>query len=149
MMTTFAHYILLADLFRYPDGAFPERVAKAQAFLDGHCPEAAPELAPFTAFVADASPITLEECYTRSFDVQAATTLDLGYVLFGDDYKRGAVLVNLNREHREAGNPCYSELADHLPNVLCLLPKMTDTELRSELVEKIILPALRKIIGDF
>ncbi len=87
--------------------------------------------------------------FTRSFDVQAITTLDLGYVLFGDDYKRGAVLVNLNREHREAGVECYSELADHLPNILRLLAKMQKPDLRSELVEKIVAPALQRIIAEF
>jgi hypothetical protein len=32
--------------------------------------------------------------FTRSFDVQAVTTLDLGYIVFGEDYKRGELLVN-------------------------------------------------------
>ena len=72
--------------------------------------------------------LDLQELHTRTFDVQALTTLGTGYVLFGDDYKRGALLSNLNREHNDAQNDCRGELADHLPNVLRLIPKLKDQE---------------------
>jgi len=89
------------------------------------------------------------EVFTRTFDVQAITTLDVGYVLFGDDYKRGELLVNLNREHREAGNDCNGELADNLSNLLPLLSKMQDHVIRNDLVEIIIIPGLKRIIKEF
>jgi nitrate reductase assembly molybdenum cofactor insertion protein NarJ len=146
---SFEHYDQLANLFYYPGPKFPHIVEKVQSFLDERYPGAGAEFKPFFTFVSQASQHELEELFTRSFEVQAATTLDLGYVLFGDDYKRGAVLVNLNKEHRQAGNDCGSELADHLPNVLRLLYKMQNSELRTELVDKIIAPALRKIIHEF
>ena len=149
MKDSLQHYSLLADLFQYPVDGFSDRVNRVQALLDQHYPEAGITLQPFTDYAAQASEIELEELFTRSFDVQAITTLDLGYVLFGDDYKRGALLVNLNREHKEVDNPCHNELADHLPNVLRLLPLLQDAELRDEMVEKIIAPALKKMIGEF
>jgi len=70
-------------------------------------------------------------------------------VLFGDDYKRGELLVNLNREHREAANKCTDELADNLANLLSLLPKMQNHEIRDELIEIIVMPGLIKIINEF
>lgn len=146
---TYRQYDLLAGLFMYPVGGFSGIVNYVQAYLHEHYPKAANELSDFTAFVSGATQNELEELFTRSFDVQSVTTLDLGYVLFGDDYKRGAMLVNLNMEHKEAKNDCYTELSDHLPNVLRLLYKMRKPDLRAELVEKIIAPALRKIIGEF
>ena len=149
MDQSFEHYNILAGLFAYPDSNFPANVKQVQKYLDQNYPKAGAELKKFTKFVSNASQTELEELFTRSFDVQAVTTLDLGYVLFGDDYKRGAGLVNLNREHREAGNDCYNELADHLPNILRLLCKMQKPEFRVELVEKIVAPALQKIIGEF
>ncbi len=85
----------------------------------------------------------------RSFDVQAVTTLDIGYVLFGDDYKRGELLSNLNREHQAHDNDCGRELADHLPNVLRLMERLDDEELVGELVQEIVAPALRSMIGEF
>ncbi|MEE9271055.1 MAG: nitrate reductase molybdenum cofactor assembly chaperone [Candidatus Krumholzibacteria bacterium] len=149
MEVSFAHYTIIADLFSYPDAGFAARVGGVQAFLEETCPDAAEELREFSEFAAQASLVELHELYTRSFDVQAITTLDLGYVMFGDDYKRGQVLVNLSKEQREAGVDCGSELPDHLPNVLRLLDAMQDHALREELVQKIVAPALRRIIGEF
>lgn len=145
----FAQYAKLAGLFAYPDTVFPGKVREVQEFLDETCPEASLELKEFTEFASQVSLVELEELFTRSFDVQAVTTLDLGYVLFGDDYKRGALLVKLGGEHREAGIDCGSELPDHLPNVLRLLSAIQKPELREELVLKIVAPALRRIISEF
>ncbi|MCH7514371.1 MAG: hypothetical protein IH947_10590 [Bacteroidetes bacterium] len=142
-------YHLLADLFVYPGINYHEEVKLVQTFLGMNFKEAAEILSPFTNFVEKASLHTLEELFTRSFEVQAVTTLDLGYLLFGDDYKRAELLVNLNREHNEVNNDCGHELPDHLPNVLRLLPKLNDNELRNELVNLIVAPAMMKILDDF
>jgi nitrate reductase assembly molybdenum cofactor insertion protein NarJ len=95
----------------------------------------------------------MEELFTRSFDVQSITTLDVGYVLFGEDYKRGELLSNLNREHNEADIDCKGELADHLPNLLRLIAAFGEVpdkaELVEELVEEILAPALRQMISEF
>lgn len=142
-------YATLAGLFFYPDERFGKRVREIQTYLDGACTAAAAQLVAFTEFAENARLVDLEELYTRSFDVQAVTTLDVGYVLFGDDYKRGELLVNLSRELAAAGVDGGTELPDHLPNVLRLLDVIADTEVRAELVKKILGPALRKIIAEF
>ncbi len=149
MDKTHQYYDQLADLFAYPAANFPETVGSVQAMLDQQHPAVGALLRPFSEFVREATLSQLEELFLRTFEVQSVTTLDLGYVLFGDDYKRGKLLVHLNQEHQAAGNDCRHELADHLPNLLRLLPRMSDIALRRELVEKIIAPALRKIIGEF
>ena len=149
MTPTYSHYTDLAELFGYPDDAFADRVRSVHEFLNNNYPEAGTLLEPFLSFTKQASIVQMEELFLRTFDVQAITTLDIGYVLFGDDYKRGAVLVHLNNEHAKVGNPCYSELSDHLPNVLRLLPLLDNAEFREELVDRIVAPALRKIISEF
>ena len=149
MSETLDQYTRLAALFTYPDAGLAGRVREVQAFLDNACAEASGDLKDFAEFTSHTALLDLEELYTRSFDVKAITTLDLGYVLFGDDYKRGELLVHLNDEHRQAGVECGGELPDHLPNLLKLLDAMQKPELREELVQKIIGPALRKIIGEF
>lgn len=148
-MKNITHYTMLAELFEYPGRLFGKHVSEIQLWLDANRPAAGNFLKPFSHYISQASPVEMEELFTRSFDVQAVTTLDLGYVVFGDDYKRGELLVNLNREHREAGNSCGTELADHLPNVLRLLPRMKDLSIRDELAGKVLAPALRKMIGEF
>jgi nitrate reductase assembly molybdenum cofactor insertion protein NarJ len=143
------HFRLLADLFDYPDAVFPERVQRALTTIGTHCPVAVADVEQFLALLPDDDLIAMQELYTRTFDVQAITTLDLGYVLFGDDYKRGELLSNLNREHTQHQNDCGSELADHLPNVLRLIPLLDDEDLVSELVTEIVAPALSQMIGEF
>ncbi len=143
------HYEKLAQLFQYPKTDYKERVKEAETVLTELYPETLTTFKQFSDFVFNSSHDEITEIFTRTFDVQAITTLDVGYVLFGDDYKRGELLVNLNREHREAANECTDELADNLANLLSLLPKMQNHDIRDELVEIIIMPGLIKIINEF
>ncbi len=143
------HYEKLAQLFQYPKTDYKEKVKEAETVLSELYSETLTTFKQFSDFVSTSSHDEITEIFTRTFDVQAITTLDVGYVLFGDDYKRGELLVNLNREHREAANECNDELADNLSNLLSLLPKMQNYNVRNELVEIIIMPGLTKIINEF
>lgn len=140
---------LWSKLIDYPNESFSDCVNEIQLYLSGCKPEWATTLEPFVDFVSSATLDQMQELHTRTFDVQAITTLDLGYLLFGDDYKRAELLVNLNREHHQVNNPCGGELADHLPNVLRLLDLLTDESLRHELVQKLIYPGLEKMVKEF
>lgn len=142
-------YQLLAKLFVYPGAGYHEEVKSVQDYLEVNFKKEAETLLPFANFVKNSTLHTLEELFTRSFEVQAVTTLDLGYLLFGDDYKRAELLVNLNREHNAVKNDCGNELSDHLPNVLRLLPLLDDNELRIELVNLVVAPAIMKMLDDF
>ncbi len=108
-------YQLLAPLFEYPDADYPDRVRDINDYLRGSYADAALELGRFIDLLPADDVQAMQELFTRSFDVQAATTLDIGYVLFGDDYKRGILLANLNREHRNASIDTGTELADYVP----------------------------------
>lgn len=143
------HYPLLAEMFEYPHPGYWDKILEIQKYLHEHYPETKMDIDQFVALFPKEDLHQMEELFTRSFDVQALTTLDIGYVLFGDDYKRGAVLANLNREHLDAGNDCGTELADHLPNLLRLLVKLSDQEFAKELASDIIAPALSKMISEF
>ena len=148
-MNSLSQYRVLADLFDYPKSDYFTKVSQVLSYLKHDDPKAHELLEPFEQQILRMELKDIEELYTRTFDVQSATTLDIGYVLFGDDYKRGEILSHLNREHRSHENPCGQELADHLPNVLRLLPKLQDQELLHELVEEILAPALEKMISEF
>ena len=155
-MGSLAHYERLAALFEYPESDYPIVVRALCDLLETRYPAAANELGAFArALPGDGEAFSeeqldeVQEIFTRSFDVQSITTLGVGYVMFGDDYKRGEVLVNLNREHREVGVDCGTELPDHLPNVLRLVARWQDPEIRAEFVEEILHPALRMMIEEF
>ncbi len=155
-MGSLAHYERFAALFDYPQSDYPSVVRVLCDLLETRYPAAANELEAFArALPGDGGALLeeqldeVQEIFTRSFDVQSITTLGVGYVMFGDDYKRGEVLVNLNREHREVGVDCGTELPDHLPNVLRLVARWQDPEIRAEFVEEILHPALRMMIEEF
>jgi nitrate reductase assembly molybdenum cofactor insertion protein NarJ len=155
-MSTLTHYQQLATVFDYPDADLPAQLRELCKSLQSRYPEAASRL----EFFANALPSSgdrlsdieldeVQEIFTRSFDVQAITTLSVGYIVFGDDYKRAELLVNLNREHRDVGLDCGTELSDHLPNVLRLLAKWQDPEIVTEFVEEILHPAIDNMIHEF
>ena len=144
-----SHYDLLAELFAHPGPSYRDHVVRAGELLDSSYPEAGRLLDKFLEGLPDGDLLTLQELHTRTFDVQPITTLDLGYTLFGEDYKRGALLAGLSREHTTAKNDCSTELADHLTNVLRLLPRMADHAVREELVTVIVAPAVREMIREF
>ena len=143
------HYSKLAALFEYPTVDYPERVELLKGLLEGCYIKAVDELDQFLALLPSHDLLTMQELFTRSFDVQAVTTLDVGYVMFGDDYKRGEMLANLNREHNAAGIDCGTELADYLPNLLKLLAVLKDEDLIGDLVHGILAPALLDMIAEF
>jgi len=145
---TYAHYDSIAGLLDFPGPGFAARGRVLVDFLRENYPDAAAEVELFLDAIPERT-LDLQELHTRTFEVQALTTLGTGYVLFGDDYKRGALLSNLNREHNATDNDCRGELADHLPNVLRLIPRLKDQELRDELVEQILVPALMLMIREF
>lgn len=148
-MTDWTHYRLLSGLLEYPNADYPETVAEICRFVDGRYPEAAESLNRFAELLPADDLLMMQELFTRSFDVQAIATLDIGYVLFGDDYKRGELLANLNQEHHKASNDCGTELADYLPNILRLMSMLRDEELIRDLAYAIIAPALLEMIGEF
>lgn len=87
----------------------------------------------------------LEESYTKIFDINSACPLDIGFVLFGEDYKRGAFLVHLKDWYRRHNFEHGSELPDHLPYVLQALAVMDDDQEKLDFIEKILLPSLTKM----
>lgn len=149
MTTNIAHYATLAKLFRYPSGELKTTALESYTLLENYDDGMKAHFRPFLNFVSTASIEQQQEYYSATYDVQPLSTLDIGWVLFGDDYKRGAFLVNMKREHQNASNDCGSELPDHLPCILTLLPLMKDKQLAEELICSILIPAVEELIVRF
>lgn len=142
-------YLLFAPLFRYPTKDLARQVQTCLFEVQEAYPEAAEKLNPFADFVKDTTVHRIEEIFTKTFHIQAICFLDLGYVIFGEDYKRGEFLAHMKREQREAGNDCGTDLPDNLPNILTLMPKIQDKELIEELSLMILIPGLKKMLQEF
>ena len=150
------HYEHLARLLDYPRRDLPAWVASTHELLRGSYLVAAAHIEAFAKELpTEGEPFSQEaldevqEIHTRSFEVQSITTLGVGYILFGDDYKRGDLLANLSREMAALRIDPGDELPDHLPNVLRLLARWEDRALAAELASEILHPAVTIMIQEF
>lgn len=136
----------LAALLRYPGLDTP---GLAMALADAAMAAAHPCQEPLEAFalVCRTSEIKdLQEAYTRAFDMNPDATLDVGWHLFGETYKRGQFLAMMRHYLQRQGIPEGSDLPDHLPALLDLTMKL-ETQDAMDLVDDCVLPALEKILA--
>lgn len=142
-------YKSLANVFRYPKKGYQENVNDCYQLLKVSYPDAASHFERFVEFVNERDLYQIEEVFGVTFHIQAVCYLDIGYVLFGEDYKRGEFLVQMKREQAEVGNDCGIELPDNLPNYLVLLTLIKDQELVNELAVRLLKVALEKMLIEF
>lgn len=148
-MRTREQYELLANLFRYPNEEYKENTLKCSTYLKGKYPTIYASFEPFFEFVEKTPIHEIEDVFSKTFHIQAICFLDLGYVLFAEDYKRGEFLVKMKAEQRKIDNDCGEELADNLPNVLTWMAKMDDEEFLEEFAIRVLIPSLSKMLEEF
>lgn len=149
MKTDKSYYAELAQLFKYPEEDFVLHVQKVQKFFDEQYPEAGKELNNFSDYISKCALDDRQELFTKTFDVQPICYLDLGYVMFGEDYKRGVFLLSMQGEQQHINNNCGTDLPDNICNVLVLMSKSEDVAFIQDLVWRIFIPCLKKMIGEF
>ncbi|MBK5213850.1 MAG: hypothetical protein JJE55_09355 [Flavobacteriaceae bacterium] len=143
------HYTLLANLLRYPEEDFMLYLNESQIFLDESYLNAGNELRPFSEYMNNCPPDNMKELFTKTFDVQPICYLDLGYVMFGEDYKRGAFLLNMKGEQQKINNDCGTDLADNICNVMDLMAISDDEIFLEDLVQNIFIPCVKMMIAEF
>jgi len=137
------HYALFADVFRYPETRLEPYTENLLNAVVKIFPDKSQEILAVFKLQTGMSIGEQQEYYLKTFDVQAVCSLDIGYLLFGEDYKRAQLLVNLQKEHQRAKVDCGGELADHLPNILALLTKAAGKDFAEELGFIILIPAIK------
>jgi len=142
------HYAEISVLFDYPDESYYETITKVKSTIATRYKDALEELEKFEKLIPK-DIYQLQEIYTKSFEVQAVTSLEIGYLLYGDDYTRGDVMVGLSQEHAAVNNDCGEELSDHLANVLRLISKMENQDTIEELVKLMVAPAVENMMKEF
>lgn len=143
-MTITRIYEALAELLEYPSSELDTEscsalICKAPANVTN-------SFAAFRVSIAGLSLSELQELYTRTFDLSPICTLDIGYHLFGENYKRGVFLANLRETEAPFDLGQEHQLPDYLPVLLRLLTKLDDQELRSALIVDCMIPALEKML---
>lgn len=140
-------YRLFADLLEYPREGLGGSARECATLLAPRHPEAAARVGELAAFAELAPRGRLEEAYTETFDLNAACHPYVGYHLFGESYKRSALLVGLRQRYRACGVEIGNELPDHVVMVLRFLSAQDDADLARELIGDALLPALERMVA--
>ena len=139
----------LSVLFEFPQNDWKQRALVAIDEMVQAFPQTENTVSPFREWIEKAAMAEIEENFTKTFHIQAVCYLDLGYVIFGEDYKRGVFLANMKAEQEQYGIDLQNELADHIGNVLKLLSVHQDEDFVNQLGSFILLPALKRMLKEF
>jgi nitrate reductase molybdenum cofactor assembly chaperone len=147
MVARSQRYDLLARLLDYPEaGGYADAVARCVDVLEDGYAEAAAQLRRLHDHVRPLGDGEIQELYTRTFDINAVCTLEIGWHIYGEDYARGALLVKMRQRLREMNLPESQELPDHLTHVLALLGRLAGEE-ADEVAAHYVIPALQKMLA--
>lgn len=134
----------VARLLRYPDESTVQSAELLFVVLQGELDEAALNAARFGAYVDKHDLSEVEEAFTRTFDINPMSALEVGWHLFGEEYARGMFLVRMREEMRKYAIPESVELPDHLSHVLAIVAAMPEHESR-KFVQACVQPAVEKM----
>ena len=154
--TTSHLYRLFADLLEYPTPALARQAQECGELLrstlcpvPGASPQAAALLERFRCFAEQTQTTRLEELYTGTFDLQAVCYPYVGYHLFGESYRRGMFMAQLNEGYRERGFSAGNDLPDHVAVVLRFLALSTDDDFSQVLLREGLTPTVDKMAQAF
>ncbi len=150
---------LLAEAWRYPHpglrehllqhllpapepGVQPGAVPYANGAAEQQTMPGQKDFIRFLKRIAELSPAGWEELYTRTWDLNPIAAPYIGYQLYGDSYKRGNFMSNLNRHLQQTGIDTGGELPDHILSVLRFLAA---TSVPPKALIEALGPALDKI----
>lgn len=133
---------IFADVFTYPSSDYNQKVELMASYVGNN--ESNNPAKIFESQVSGLIVSDIEELFTKTFDMNPDSCLDLGWHLFGEGYDRGEFLAKMREQLRANGIPEHIELPDHLSHILQLLGTQ-ENEKANELVSKTVLPALVKI----
>jgi nitrate reductase assembly molybdenum cofactor insertion protein NarJ len=148
-MKNYNHYNYLAQVFKYPTENYVEQMNMCGKNLKNDFPKAYESFLRFLNIINKLDKYEVEELFSMTFHIQAICYLDLGYVLYAEDYKRGEFLVQMKKEQEKVNNDLGVELADNLPNALTLIPLLEDDKFREELVVRMYIPAIKSMLKEF
>jgi nitrate reductase molybdenum cofactor assembly chaperone NarJ/NarW len=151
---------LFANLLDYPTPALAQQAQSLSRTLleepDGvqgaSQAEAVALVTSFQDNVEKMSPKQVEELYTSTFDMQPLCYPYVGYHLFGESYKRGAFMAQLNEGYRSFGYQVEKELPDYVPAILRFLAvgdRARQSDFCRGLLSEGLAPAVSKMASAF
>lgn len=143
METTMISYKHFAKLLAYPSADYADLV------LDLAAHSSDKDISIFAAETSALSREEFEELYTRTFDINPISSLEIGWHLYGETYERGSFLVKMRQLLKSLEIPESTELPDHLSHVLLALDTLGESNEADELANQYVAPALAKILEGF
>lgn len=136
-----------ARIFSYPDENCHTWIRECGRLLawDGNTSQL------FSRFAGHALAVRieeLEELFVQTFEMTRQRALEVGWHLYGEQYKRGEFLVHMRSLLRRYGVAETLELPDHLSHCLLLLPRLDERE-AFQFVRSSLRPALERIRQGF
>jgi len=127
-------YKILSILLDYPESEVFESLSELEGAFDGFPDSPARAVCcEFLSYLRRTPLLTLQEVYSRTFDLNPSTTLNLTFHEFGDSKDRGPALARLNHFYKAVGwEISTSDLPDFLPLMLefaCVAPKDSGSQL--------------------
>lgn len=116
--------VVVAMGFRYPAPGWAGTLAEAVAGLEPG--EARRHMERFCAAVGGLELGAWEELHTRTLDLSPLFVPYVGHAIWGESYRRGEFMADLNRAMAGAGVDPAGELPDHLEPVLRYLAAAAD-----------------------
>lgn len=145
-------YASFADLLSYPTALTLEQADNCLAQLRDSRPETTITFESFLHGLKQLELEKLKELYTTTFDMQPVCYPYIGYQLFGESYKRGALMAQLNEAYHAFGFSVERELPDHLSVALRFLgldSANREGEFCQTLLHSGLIPALEKMLKPF
>lgn len=113
-----------ADLFAYPADGAVENIQAACGVIEQLAQPMAGGARGLLDIIEKQGVGAAEEHFTRVFDVNPTRNLECGWHLYGEDYARGAFLVQMRTLLRAVGIEEGTELPDYLPTLLRALARL-------------------------
>ncbi len=133
----------MAILFSYPQETYRQTAETLSGLLPAEHLKTAQK---FLTYCASAPFAEIEEHFTKTFDMNPDTCLEIGWHLFGEDYKRGQFLVYMRQSLAARQIPESVELPDHLSHCLRFLAVLDRDEAKTYAQSYLVLP-LQKMMS--
>lgn len=138
----------LSDLLIYPETGLTDCLARCVTLATENKSPALASLEMFADHVAKSDVDALQELYTRTFEINPVTALEVGWHLYGERYERGDFLTKMRRLLRQLDLEESTELPDHLTQALKALGRLDD-EHAPAFAQNFLVPAIEKMMEGF
>lgn len=141
-----------AALLEYPSSDVDEETQRCLELMKSINPEAAEMFEKFSNAVEGNSLQRMQELFTTTFDMQPVCYPYVGFHLYGESYKRGAFMAQLNEAYHGIGYSAGQELPDNLAVILRFIGFDSEnrySEFSQALVSDGVLPSLEKMLKVF